>query len=199
MSMIFGVVTLSDSNIQRVLSEPPLIWRVLAPDDPDIYFECAPAPKVSFFSKLFGQAAPRELPEIELSSGEGESFDVDKAWHGIHYLLTKSDWGGEPPLDFIVKGGNEVGAIDVGYGVARAYSSQAVSSISKSLNAFSEDILRSRFDAADMLRLKIYPEIWARPQEQDDSCGYVIEYAKALFDFIRKTEKLNLGMVASIT
>lgn len=35
---------------------------------------------------------------------------IDKAWHGIHYLLTKSDWEGEAPRNFIIKGGHDIGA-----------------------------------------------------------------------------------------
>jgi hypothetical protein len=41
-------------------------------------------------------------------------LDVDKAWHGIHYLLTGTAWEGDPPLDFIVKGGSQVGDVDDG-------------------------------------------------------------------------------------
>ena len=37
MSMILGLVTLGDTNISRVLADPPLIWKVIAPDDPEIY------------------------------------------------------------------------------------------------------------------------------------------------------------------
>jgi hypothetical protein len=42
-------------------------------------------------------------------------LDGDKAWHGIHFLLTGTAGEGTPPLDFIVRGGQEVGDIDVGY------------------------------------------------------------------------------------
>jgi hypothetical protein len=53
--------------------------------------------------------------------GPGDSLSVDRDWHGIHFLLNQGAWDGEPPLDFIVSGGTEVGEVDVGYGPARAF------------------------------------------------------------------------------
>jgi uncharacterized protein DUF1877 len=31
----------------------------------------------------------------------GNELDVDKAWHGLHFLLTGSAWEGSFPLNFI--------------------------------------------------------------------------------------------------
>ncbi len=45
--------------------------------------------------------------------------DLDKAWHGIHYLLTGTAWKGEPPLCYLVRGGQTIGDVEVGYGPAR--------------------------------------------------------------------------------
>ena len=53
-------------------------------------------------------------------------FDIDKAWHGIHYLLTGTAWEGAAPLNFLVAGGRPVGDVDVGYGPARAFSGAEV-------------------------------------------------------------------------
>lgn len=41
---------------------------------------------------------------------------MDKAWHGIHYLLTGTAWEGDPPLNFLVTGGREVGTEEIGIG-----------------------------------------------------------------------------------
>lgn len=35
MGMCLGLVALSDKNIARVLQDPPLVWRVIAPDNPE--------------------------------------------------------------------------------------------------------------------------------------------------------------------
>src|ERR1700722_3238791 len=66
-------------------------------------------------------------PDDAADAGEAYAdLDVDKAWHGLHFLLTGTAWEGAPPLDFIVKGGRQIGDVDVGYGPARAFSSADV-------------------------------------------------------------------------
>src|SRR5687767_14577361 len=126
MSMIVAMVTLGDANIARVLQDPPLIWRVIAPDDPEPYESARRlASKPSFLGRIFGRSSatgPKPGASAEsfaLGAGEGLVTDLDKAWHGIHYLLTGTAAEGGKPLDFLVSGGREVGNVDIGYGPAR--------------------------------------------------------------------------------
>src|SRR5688500_4635495 len=116
MGMCLAYFTLSDANIARVLANPKLIHRVLAPDDPEGWPDATP-PSQSFFARLFGKpkSPGDETTTLELAPGEVRDGDADKAWHGLHYLLTKTAWGGEPPLDFIALGGTPVGDEDLGY------------------------------------------------------------------------------------
>ena len=37
MGMVLELTTLADENIERILADPPLIWRVVAPDEPEFY------------------------------------------------------------------------------------------------------------------------------------------------------------------
>ena len=39
------------------------------------------------------------------SSNGHDELEVDKAWHGLHFLLTGTAWEGDFPLNFIVSGG----------------------------------------------------------------------------------------------
>jgi hypothetical protein len=54
------------------------------------------------------EAIEEFLEEDPDSEEEGEdpggSLDIDKAWHGLHFLLTGTAWEGTSPLDFIVAG-----------------------------------------------------------------------------------------------
>jgi hypothetical protein len=89
---------------------------------------------------------------------EDESFYcVEKSWHGIHYLLNGEAWTGEPPLDFIVAGGHEVGDIDVGYGPARVFSSDELAAIIRALGPITDDMLRARFKPVPADQEHIYP------------------------------------------
>lgn len=197
MSMCLGLVALSDANIARVLEDPPLVWRVVAPDDPEPYEEArAEAATLPPSSRLSGGTENADRPtDLELRPGEGFSTDLDKAWHGIHYLLTGTAWEGEHPRNFLVSGGTEVGSIDVGYGPARVLTAAETREALGAVTALSDDDLKARFDPKDMLAKQIYPEIWARRPEEDDTLGYLLEYAKTLRGFLSQAVEEGLGIV----
>jgi hypothetical protein len=125
----------------------------------------------------------------------GEELDVDKAWHGIHFLLTGTAWAGDPPLDFIVQGGREIGNIDVGYGPARAFSSSDVRDLAEALVPIEPEVLRDRFDPEQMMAQGVYPEIWDRDPADDDTLGYLLEYFGDLRAFVRRRAERGDGML----
>jgi hypothetical protein len=89
MGMCLGLYTLSDDSIRKILADPPLIWKVVAPDDPDAYETARREAAGTFLQKLFGKKSPpSEATTLQLGEGECSHTDLDKAWHGIHYLLT---------------------------------------------------------------------------------------------------------------
>ena len=134
-----------------------------------------------------------------LAEGEGLSTDLDKAWHGIHYLLTGTAWEGAKPLNFLISGGRPVGDIDVGYGPARVLSASETRAAHEALAQLSEDDLRGRFDPAAMTSKEIYPEIWDRPPEEDDTLGYLLEYARTLRGFLAQAVEQGQGLVVYLT
>jgi len=61
---------------------------------------------------------PRREASSTLSAPPGEKaepLDIQKAWHGLHYLLCVQPWDGDLPLRNAVLGGSEIGP-DLGYG-----------------------------------------------------------------------------------
>jgi hypothetical protein len=200
-SMILGLSTLGDANIARVLADPPLVWRVIAPDDPEPYENARQQrAKPSFLGRLFGRAPAAEAgtsgDDFALADGEGESTDLDKAWHGIHYLLTGTAWEGATPLNFLAAGGRPVGDIDVGYGPARVLSSAETRAAHEALTKLSDDELRGRFDPAEMTKKEIYPdEIWDRPPEEDDALGYLLEHVGTLREFLAQAVQQRQGLL----
>ena len=202
MGMCFGMVTLSDTNIRRVLADPPQIWRVLAPEDPEAYENERKSASTAggFLARLFGKPAPQQPGEdVQLGDGEGEVEDLDKSWHGIHYMLTKTAWEGPEPLNFIAVGGQQVGNVEVGYGTARVLTSSQVIAINNALRPIDEEYLKRRFDPADMKRLDIYPDIWERDPADDDALGYCIEYFETMKAFISKAVERDMGLVVYLS
>lgn len=199
MGMVLGLVATDDETIAKLLADPPLIWKLLAPDDPAIYEEARGDGRGrSFFGRLFGRKSEDPALGVEIAVPT-EEIDLDKSWHGIHYLLTGTAWEGEPPLNFLLLGGEEVGGIDVGYGTARAFRSDEVRAINEALRPIDADALRSRFDPAEMVELDIYPNIWDRASEEDDLFGYCAEYFDDLKNFASRTGDSGCGMVVSLS
>ena len=187
MGMTVSLASVSDATIARLLKDPPLVWQVFAPDDPEAFAraleEAAERSRPGFFARLFGARGPVEAPppaSLTLSDGEGQIVDVDKAWHGIHYLLTGTADDGEPPLNFLVAGGTDVGDEDVGYGPPRAYTSAQARVIATALASVSDDELRGRFDPRGMMAATVYPEIWDRDPADDDTLGYLMDGVASL-------------------
>jgi hypothetical protein len=148
-------------------------------------------------------SAARSAPEtverlIEASSEEpsADLVDVDKAWHCLHFLLTRTAWEGEPPLDFIVRGGTEIGA-DMGYGAARVFDSTELKAIADALDKVEREDLVRRFDAKEMNRLEIYPPgNWGEVDPgSDETFGYFSGALDAVKDLVRRGRAAGKGLL----
>ena len=129
------------------------------------------------------------------SPGFGPFADlhIDKAWHGIHFLLTGSAWEGDPPLDFICQGGAKVGEEDVGYGAARAFCPEEVAAIASAITVVSREELESRFDPNALSREDVYPAIWE--SEGLAAFEYLGEYFEMLVKFLTDAAKAGEALL----
>jgi hypothetical protein len=141
---------------------------------------------------------PERITKVLYPQSDGDTqmsddvhIDVDKAWHGIHFLLNGKPWEGEPPLDFIV-GGKPLGDVDVGYGPARAFDADEVRAIAAALEPITKDVLMMRFDAPAMKAAEIYPNIGDDPP---DDVEYLVEHYERLREFVLETAELGAGMI----
>jgi hypothetical protein len=129
----------------------------------------------------FTERVAKQMPEAT-QSGEREpparSASLDKAWHGLHYLLSGSAEPVPGPLGQAVFGGTEIGD-DMGYGPARCFTVAETSDIARALQAPGlETVLRDRFDPGAMEQLGIYPGgAW------DEGPDWLIDAFRDLRDF----------------
>ncbi|MDQ2821196.1 MAG: YfbM family protein [Pseudomonadota bacterium] len=143
----------------------------------------------------FTSLAPTELQHLRDTPDEIEEFlypddgdseppnymDLDKAWHGMHYLLTGTADEGQQPLSLAVVGGVEFGP-EVGYGAARFLTPDQVAAIAIALADVTVDDLKQRFDPADMEAKQIYPDvIWTR--DGSEGLDYVLDVFPSLQAF----------------
>jgi len=127
---------------------------------------------------------------------EGE-FDVDKAWHGLHYLLTGTADGGEPPIAWAILGDEELGA-DLGMGGSNFLTPEQVREVAAALADFTEDELRQNFNPEQMQAFGIYPDIiWMR--DGQDALDYVMHHFRPLVEFYAQTAARGEGLVIYAT
>ena len=121
---------------------------------------------------------PEQVPTFLFETHADAALNVEKTWHGIHFLLNGTVAGGSGPLANVVFGRTPVGDDDeMGYGPAMATDAADVPAIAAALAAVTDDQLRQRFDADAMA--DIYPNIW----DEDDALDWLMDYVAPLRAF----------------
>ena len=137
------------------------------------------------------EAARRRAPPAP--GTPGHSVSLDKAWHGLHYLLCGKLEPAPGPLGQAVFGGSGIGE-DRGYGPARYFAPTQVAEIAGALQSPGlEPEVHRRFDGEAMTQLGIYPGVW----ETDDH-DWLIEAFRTLRDFYAAASKAEQAVVTLI-
>ncbi len=186
MSMICLLRPAPDADITHLLAHSAHIHTYLHGEEP------APPPP-GFFARLFGKKpAPPPAPAL-LPPPDSEEIDLDKAWHGIHYLLVGDVGTTEPPLDFLLSG-TEIGEEDLAYGFAHAFRATEVRAIYAAVKPLTPEVLRPRYNPRDMMEQGIYPEIW-EGADDDEQFDYLMENYACLRDFLAQCIQQQRGMI----
>ncbi len=137
-----------------------------------------------------------ERVEDLLESDDGDtSYDLDKAWHGIHWLLTGSAEATGGLLSDALLGGEEVGD-DRGYGAPRLLTPAQVVAVADALADLDADLLRSRFDPEAMRAAQVYPDVW---DPEDDSLeGWLLGELDGLRGFYRAAATAGQAAIQTI-
>ncbi len=135
--------------------------------------------------------APEEDGPVD---AEGKlSVSLEKAWHGLHFLLTGSAWEGSMPLGFLLHGGETIGDEESG---VRLFSPEETRSLDLALAEVSDDRLWERFDPDRMTAEGIYPVIWDEPE--GDLREEYLGYFHAMKELIHRASAANRALLVSI-
>ena len=119
--------------------------------------------------KMMEERSARLEGVASAATREHEKLSLDKAWHGVHYLLCGETEPGAALLSQPVMGGTSLGDDDEGfsgYGPARYFTAAEVSDLSAALSRTElEAQAAARFDAPRMMALQIYPG-WRASDEE---------------------------------
>lgn len=108
-----------------------------------------------------------------------DCIDLDKAWHGIHFLLTGDAWDpGGTAAGLAVMGGEPVG-VDGPYGPTRLLSPEDVKAVAAALGPLTADELRGRFDPDAMT--DVYPDLWDQGEPAFRYLWNAFERLRALY------------------
>lgn len=125
--------------------------------------------------------------------GPGTAY-LDKAWHGLQWLITGEPWGGEDPLGFTVFGGDDVFAGHETL-MLRVVPSRTVREVHEALSAITDEQLGHRFDPVAMTAVDLYPEIWHEPDVLTD---YLLPYLTDLRAFYAYAAERGLVVLQQI-
>jgi hypothetical protein len=197
MGMVCVLRRASDDDLYLLLRHPEWIISYL---HGDAFAAAHPARKPGFLARLFGRKAapPPPAPPAWDAREEDDETELDKAWHGLHYLFTGTAGEGAEPATYIVSGGEPIGDVDVGYGAARAIRSPEVQRFADFLASFDREELQRRFHPPRMFELDIYPKIWDEEGE-DGAFDYLWEYFQVLRDFVAQAARRGSGMIVYLS
>lgn len=207
MSMILNLRAISDDRIKDLLENPDSVLHFLYGD----FIEPPPPPQpqkncglMGFFGNLFGSKKSEsstttviEKPAETITSEPAETYDeidLDKAWHGIHFMLT-GEKGETDTTAGLLLAGQQIGDIDVGYGPARILNQHQVQQLYNHLSEISEDVFKEKYDPQKMNALEIYPDIFKPNRDHEENLEYFCEHFELLKDFITRTAQKNDGII----
>ncbi|XXF79193.1 YfbM family protein [Myxococcaceae bacterium GXIMD 01537] len=139
--------------------------------------------------------------EEDFGDATGSTFlelDIGEAWHGLQYLLTGTAWEGKAPLDFLVRGGEDVGDIPSDEGTARVMTVEQTRKLAAALDAVSEDTLRKRFDVDALMEQDIYPGTWDEPTGDEEPLDELLSYFVELRKFVATVAKRGHALLVHI-
>lgn len=116
----------------------------------------------------------------ESAEGTHDKLDLDKAWHGVHFVLSGTVEPNGSLLGQAVLGGAELDDDFSGYGPARFFTVAQVAELAGALDdpQVEQDAV-SRFDPQRMTELGIYPFGW----DEEDNREWILDALRDLREF----------------
>lgn len=181
----------SDNQLLRetLFGEPPKAFTEILKKDGVVILEANRNQEVANELKDWAEKRKAEVGDTEV--------DLDKAWHGIHYLLTGSIEPNGTLASKVIMGGEDIGP-DQGYGPAQLLKPDEVKEIAQLLERTTPDMLRERYKPKEMTRAGVYPAIiWER--DGNEALEYVLDYYKKLLAFYKRAAERGQAIIFAIS
>jgi hypothetical protein len=188
MGMTCSLYRVTADELDQVIADPTRVRKLLGMDDGPPVREVRPKGFLGFLLRMTPVRVYENDPDTPYVAGPppdpGREVDIEKGWHGLHFLLTGTADEGDEPSCFMVKGGEDLD--DEGFG--RALKPAQVRSFSEFLSGFTPETLATRYDQKRMTELRIYPfDEWPDADEEEDN---PVEWLVMCFDEVQRLVKL---------
>lgn len=165
----------------------------------DLLGNSPPPQKSSFLSVIFGKPKrkdPREGKRLD-PVPDSEIFELNQAWHILHFLFSGSDAEGKWPSTFIMFGGQEIGP-DLGYGPARLLTTELLEDVASFLNAQSLQSLDTAYVARNIEQAKIYWQVSSAPADRQIQIEELWDIVVNMRSFIEASVQLRGSILVQV-
>lgn len=194
--MILVMRKVSGSELKELHQNPEEIMWFLYGEESE---EQKPGFAQRFLSFLkLKKEEPKKSKKEWIKPSKKEEIDLDKAWQGIHFLLTGTDYEGNMP-EASLFAGKTIGDIEIGYGAAMSLDIKQVQAFDKHLQGLDINALKEKYNPEAMKKLELYPDIFVSVEENPEPLEYLMEYFNILKDFVHKTALEKSALILYLT
>lgn len=190
---------LTSAEIEQLIADPSSMNTMLGFDKGPRMREVRPKGILGFLLRLTPVSIHEEDPsttEADFDIDPEKHVDVDKAWHGLHFLFTGTADGGRAPACYLTEGGEDLD--DEGSG--RALRPKQVKVFAEYLDELTPEILTRRYDPQRMMELDIYPGGWENDPSGDfNPLQWLLDYFADIQDFVKKAAAAGDGLVIHVS
>ena len=192
MGICCSIYPLAPEQLARLRADPPLVWRLLEPEDEQAYLaELASTQPRSWLQRLMGRGRAPATPAAavpDLPAPALDMLDLDKSWDGLRHCIGLC----APDAPDLFAGDGAIGRIEVGYGPALAVDSATLARYAAALAGIDEDRLLSERRRSDFKGVYL-AELWRRGDA--DTQAYLLDNFHALLGFTRQAATQGLAAV----
>ena len=190
----------SDADVRQLVADPTQAASFLYGPAP-LVRRVQPRGVLGLILRLL----PIRIEEVDSSAPPppppgDDVLDLEKSWHGLHFLFTGSAEDTTLPNGFLISGGLDLESEDDD-NAPRLLDADQVREIHTFLQSLSRDDLTRRYDAHRMTELEIYPDaIWMRDTIGDRSArDHLLDAFDELQSFIAVTHERRQAIVVQVS